>query len=66
MYYFREGEIYGGQWRDDEMMGQGTYLFLAEGEYYEGNVNCGIRSGYGCYYYKDGKVYKGDWLNDKK
>lgn len=29
VYYFNAGEVYGGEWRNDEMIGRGVYLFTA-------------------------------------
>lgn len=40
--------------------GKGVYIF-ALGDRYEGEINQGLKNGYGRYYYTNGDSYEGFW-----
>jgi len=65
IYRFSGGEVYFGQWRDDQFHGQGVYIDR-DGERYEGNYSNGRRQGSGNFHSRDGVVYKGEWNSDKR
>ena len=60
---FYTGEIYEGQWDDDQMSGTGE-LQYTEGTY-KGEYSNGSRSGKGVFTWKDSAEYCGEWDNDK-
>lgn len=65
IYYYTNGDIYGGQWKDDVFEGYGFYIF-ASGERYEGELKHGKKHGKGKYHYINGGVYEGSWAFDNK
>ena len=65
IYYYSNGDVYGGSWRDDLFEGFGFYIF-ASGERYEGELKNGKKHGKGKYYYINGGVYEGTWAFDNK
>jgi hypothetical protein len=65
IYYYTNGDIYAGEWRDNVFQGRGRYIF-AGGEYFEGDLVNGKKHGVGKYVYINGNTYDGDWAFDKK
>jgi hypothetical protein len=65
IYYYTNGDIYAGSWRDDVFEGYGCYIF-SSGERYEGELKHGKKHGKGTYYYINGGVYEGTWAFDNK
>jgi len=65
IYYFVNGDIYAGEWKNDKFSGRGVCL-MANGERYEGMLVEGLKHGRGAYYYSDRNKYLGEWENDKK
>lgn len=51
---FAEGNVYEGNWQDDEMEGIGTYTFASDGASWEGPWRDGQRGGVGTWRYPDG------------
>ena len=49
IYYYTNGDIYGGSWKDDVFEGYGFYIF-ASGERYEGELKHGKKHGKGKYH----------------
>ena len=60
---FYTGEIYEGQWDDDQMSGTGE-LQYTEGTY-KGDYSEGKRSGNGVFTWTDASVYSGEWADDE-
>ncbi len=48
IYYYNNGDVYGGSWKDDVFEGFGFYIF-ASGERYEGEMTSGKKHGKGTY-----------------
>jgi hypothetical protein len=65
IYYYGNGDIYGGDWRNDVFDGSGFYIFNS-GERYQGQLRGGKKHGKGKYYYLNGKIYNGNWAFDNK
>ena len=40
IYYYKTGEVYAGQWTNNQLHGNGTYIF-SNGEKYEGEISDG-------------------------
>ena len=53
---FAEGNVYEGNWQDDEMEGIGTYTFASDGASWEGPWRDGQRGGVGTWRFPDGLV----------
>lgn len=65
IYYYSNGDVYGGQWSNDLFDGYGFYIFNS-GERYEGELKNGKKHGKGKYYYINGSIYDGSWAFDNK
>jgi hypothetical protein len=72
--YLSNGEVYVGEFKDDEINGNGKYTF-ANGEVYvgefkddeiNGNGKYTFANGNGKYTFANGDVYEGKWENGKK
>ena len=61
--FFYTGEVYEGQWDNDQMSGTGE-LQYTEGTY-KGDYSDGARSGHGTFTWNDSAEYSGEWSNDK-
>ena len=59
-----EGDVYIGNFVDDQRHGQGTLIF-PDGEKYIGEFLYDEKNGYGTNIFSNGDVYMGDWKNDK-
>ncbi|MBT6202038.1 MAG: PEGA domain-containing protein [Bacteroidetes Order II. Incertae sedis bacterium] len=57
------GETWAGEWRNDELHGQGTWTG-ANGEKYVGEWKDGEKHGKGKWTSADGQTYVGEWKND--
>ena len=62
-YTSDSGDIYIGEWKNDEMHGQGTYHY-SDGSVYTGEWKNNDMHGQGTYNYSDGSEYTGEWKND--
>ena len=60
------GEVYIGDWKDNEKDGLGIQYNSNKNKEYEGNFKNGVFEGKGVYYYEDGNRYEGDWKNNKR
>jgi len=60
------GDIYEGEWKDDQKNGYGIYIH-ANGDVYEGEWRDGKRHGYGTYkrHGHDGFAMECEWYNGK-
>ncbi|MBE6917856.1 MAG: hypothetical protein E7470_08175 [Ruminococcaceae bacterium] len=58
------GDVYNGQWKNDQRHGYGVYTF-AEGGRYEGNWENGVRNGSGKYTSAEGAVWQGTYVDGK-
>ena len=65
IFYFKNGDIYEGEYKNGFREGKGIYKY-ANGEKYEGDFIKGKADGFGILYYKSGYYYKGNWKNDLK
>ncbi len=65
---YANGDIYTGEWKNDEIHGQGKFEYHASSDIYEGNIEGGKKSGFGKYTYKSlqepNTVYEGNYEND--
>jgi hypothetical protein len=65
-----KGDIYVGEWKNNNRHGQGTYYYLADnnnkGDIYVGQYQAGKYTGKGMYTFKDGEKYIGEWKNNKR
>ena len=64
VYRFANGDVYEGDFKDDNMHGRGVYR-CADGNVYEGDFKDDNRHGRGVHRYANGAVYEGD-LEDGK
>jgi len=60
------GEVYIGDWKDNEKDGFGIQYNNNKNKEYEGNFKNGFFEGKGVYYYNNGYRYEGDWKNNKR
>jgi hypothetical protein len=59
------GDVYVGEWADDNEHGFGT-LSYANGNVYEGLWSNGKKEGPGIFFYvSTKKIYQGEWLDDQ-
>ena len=64
-YFFKNGETYEGEIKNDKFEGQGKYKYN-NGEYYIGQWKDDLKQGKGILYYEDENIkYDGDFVNDK-
>jgi len=57
-------EKYEGYWNDDNMEGEGMYIF-SSGSIYKGAFKNNLFNGEGTYTFSDGAEYIGSWLDNK-
>lgn len=62
---YTHGEVYEGEWANDNMNGFGKKKFH-DGSTYEGNLVNGIIHGQGTMIFQDGSAYEGMWENPTK
>jgi len=64
-YTWSNGDIYKGEWRNDDLHGVGSYYYGQgsewAGDYYVGEWKYGLFDGQGTYTYFDGGIIKGEW-----
>ena len=60
-----EGHDYEGQFRDNEITGQGVFRW-SNGDVYQGTLKRGKMHGVGRYTYANGQVYEGEYVNGIK
>lgn len=65
MYKYYSGDVYLGDWKDDQMHGKGVIIY-ADAERYEGTFFKGLKHGMGNFYSLDGSVFKGEYSNGKR
>ncbi|MDE0784142.1 MAG: hypothetical protein OSB34_13295, partial [Planktomarina sp.] len=63
-YTWDDGEIYTGEWKNNQSNGQGTTIF-ANGDNYVGQYKNNAFSGQGTFTYANGTVKKGIWKSDR-
>jgi hypothetical protein len=63
---FPNGDMYCGEYKDNQRDGTGTYHFAADGMTYSGAWNANVRQGVGRMVYADGGRYYGTWVNDQR
>ena len=57
------GDVYVGQFKDDEISGKGTFTY-SNGDVYEGELLNSQKHGQGKFTYANGNVYEGQFAND--
>ncbi|KRX02206.1 hypothetical protein PPERSA_04828 [Pseudocohnilembus persalinus] len=65
VFYFKQGDIYFGNFSNNFFHGEGQYCFN-NGEFYKGYFQSSAKEGQGMYCYWDGGYYDGDWKNNQK
>ena len=63
-FRFANGNVYEGQYENDDMHGQGT-LRYSDGDVYEGLWENDKKHGQGTYRFASGNVYEGQWKSDQ-
>ena len=63
-FTLENGDIYTGEWKNDEKHGQGTYTYV-DGDIYTGEWKNEKMHGQGEFIYADGDIYTGKWINDE-
>lgn len=64
-YIFENGDGYEGNWKNQQMNGEGTYYYQKTGERYVGAWKNDYRSGEGQLFNAEGNLlYDGNWVND--
>lgn len=61
---FANGDTFTGVFENDEICGQGKFVYYATGDIYEGIIINGKKEDHGTYTYFDTNVYKGEYEND--
>jgi len=65
-YYYLNGDVYDGEWKNDKKHGIGTQTFKEKGDKYEGMWRENKMDGKGIYYYANGSYYDGMWKNNQR
>ena len=60
---FADGELYEGQWMNNQPYGNGRSITVTE--VYEGEFKYGKRNGIGSLIFEDGRRYDGEFFNGK-
>jgi len=63
---FPNGDMYTGEYKNNQREGLGTYFWADQGVIYTGQWRRNLRSGIGRIVYPDGGRYYGAWFNDTK
>lgn len=63
-FSFKTGTEYIGDWKQNQLNGNGTLKVPSEGTY-QGEFSASQKSGEGTFYWNDGVVYQGEWKNDQ-
>ncbi len=64
--YFRNGDVYSGDFHDDKKQGRGVYFWKddkSDAQRYEGEFKNSKRNGRGVFLWNDGSRYEGQFLN---
>ena len=56
-YYYTDGRLYKGGWKDGKQSGSGS-LTWPDGDSYVGAWEDGVRQGWGAYYWNNGNSYQ--------
>ena len=62
--FYSSGDIYEGEWQNDQPHGQGTYTYSC-GEVFRGEYHSGKKNGLGKYRFDDGTTMNAIWENDE-
>ena len=65
IYYFRNGRICKGQWKESKINGYGEFTWV-EGKKYYGFYIKDKKDGFGIYYWPGGKFFVGFWKEGKQ
>ncbi|MDR3239324.1 MAG: hypothetical protein LBT44_04510 [Clostridiales bacterium] len=60
------GNVYVGNFCNDQFSGHGVFLEQHTGNVYDGEYHNNLRHGHGRYYWRDGHMYDGQWANDQQ
>lgn len=61
---YPNGDVYEGEWNEDKMHGDGTYVYKKTGDIYSGSWVNGKKQGYGRYEFEaDRSMMVGNWEN---
>lgn len=61
---YPNGDVYHGQWKDNKMHGEGTYIYKASQDIFTGTWVEGVKSGNGAYQFgADSSYLKGNWVD---
>ena len=63
LYKWKSGDIYEGNFKDDDLHGYGK-LYWSGGNIYQGNWKKDVRHGYGKMTWSNGDVYEGNYKDD--
>ena len=61
---YANGDVYEGEFSNDEILGIGKFTYYKTGDVYEGNIKNGKKTGQGKYSYLDGTCYEGNYDRD--
>ncbi len=65
-FYFDNGTVFQGTWRDDFVCDEPGQAWYADGSYYSGEFQSKLRHGSGTMLYKDSSKYEGTWHSDSR
>ena len=66
IFYYKNGDKYDGNFKDDKKEGKGSFFYNEKGEIYQGNFANDYPNGIGKYFYKNGDRYEGMFKDGKK
>ena len=66
IYYYKNGNKYDGNWKDNKKEGKGSFFYSDKGEVYKGDFVNDLPNGKGIYYFKNGDRYEGMFKDGKK
>ena len=65
LFHFIDGDVYVGEYRNNQRNGQGTFKW-SHGDRYVGEWRNGKRDGHGVFYYSNGDRSEGAFADDKQ